>query len=285
MAVVAMRAKCCGSARASCHAGGSVILDGTRGGPGWPSIGVSGQAPGLQPGPQASGIGESPRPGGHCQREQHTQIRCERGGHLQGPQPQRAQAQAQQQRHRHIAAAAREPSAASARCTTGSPIGGAHCAKEGACAVLNPLPGAAVPPLRWAKPRPVERAVATAWAAPGRVARGGLPRYAAVHPAMRTAIAPRSPPARIDRPLPGEVVIAPSRHGSAGTHLTHRRRDRFPRGFARSARGQPALRGPHSALIGLRARSEVRARHGREHLLLVIHPARRCRWSHWMGGT
>jgi hypothetical protein len=222
------------------------ILDGTRGGPGWLVGGPMGQAPELHPGPQVSGIGEPPQPGGHCQREQHTQTRCERGSHRPGPQPQQAQAQAHHRQHRHIGTAAREPGAAPARYTTGSPIGSAHRAKDAACAVLNPLPclalpGPAVPPLRWAKPRPEERAAVTTWAAPARPARGGLPRHATVHPAMRTATAPSSAPARLDRALPCEVVIAPSRHGSAGTHLTHRRRDRFPlgRSQASTAAGVP----------------------------------------------
>ena len=126
-----------------------------------------GQAPQLQPGPQATGIGESPPPGGHCQREQHTQTRCEDSGHRPGPQPQQAQAQAHQRQHRHMGTAACEPGAAPARRTTGSPVGGAHRATDGACAVLNPLPclalpGPAVSPLRWAKLRPEERAAVTA---------------------------------------------------------------------------------------------------------------------------
>ena len=93
----------------------------------------------LQLGPQASGIGERPQPGGHCQREQHTQTWCERGGHRPGPQPQQAQPQAHKRQHRHIGTAAREPGAALAP-SAESPIGGAHRAKDGACAVLNPLP-------------------------------------------------------------------------------------------------------------------------------------------------
>jgi len=251
-----------------------------------------GQAPGLQPGLQASGGGESPRPGGHCQREQHSQTRWKRGGHRPGPQPQQAQAQAQahQRQHRHIAAAAREPGGAATRCATGSLIGSAHRAQGGACTVWNPLsclalPRPAVPSLPWAKPRPEERAAITPWAAPGPLAGGGLPRYAAVQPAVRTAIAPSSAPACIDRPRPGEVVIAPSRHGSAGTHLTHRRRDGFPWAFARSAATGLPLRGPRSGLTGLRAGAEVRARYGREHLLLVVHAAGRRRRSSRMGGA
>jgi len=169
-----------------------------------------GQAPGPQPGSQAGGIGEPIPPGSHGQREQHTRTMCERGGHRPGPQPQQAQGHAHQRQHRHVSTAAREPGAAPAPCTPGSLIGGAHRAKDGPGAVLNPLPGPGVPPLRWAKPGLEERAAATAWPAPGRLARGGLPRYAAVHPAVRTAIAPSSAPALIDRPLLGEVVIAPS---------------------------------------------------------------------------
>jgi hypothetical protein len=221
-------------------------------GPGTGACGPIGQAPELQPGPQAGGIGELPPPGGPCQREQHNQARRERGGHRDGhrpgPQPQQAQAQAHQRQHRHSGTATGEPDAAPARDTTGPPAGGAHGASDKARAILDALacptlPGPAVPPVRWAKTRPDGPAATESWAPPARPARGPLPP-AAVHPVTRTAITPSSAPARPDRARTCEALITPSRHGSAGTHLTHRRRDRFHRAYAGIDRG-----GQHPGLV------------------------------------
>jgi hypothetical protein len=206
-----------------------------------PSPGVCGpigQACDPQPGPHVGGIGELSQPGGPSQRGQHCQARCERGhhrgGHRLGPQPQQAQAQAHQRQHRHAGTATRRRDAAPARFATGSPSGGAHCARDQACPILDSLPcltlaRAGVLVARWAKLCPEELAAAAPWAGPARSARRPLPPPAAVHPATRTATAPSSAPARRDRARTCEVVIAPSRHGSGGIHLTHRSRDRFHR--------------------------------------------------------
>ena len=223
---------------------------GALAGPGTGTCGPTGQASELQPGAQASGTGESPPPSGRSQREQHTQGREERGDHRPGAQPQQAQAHAQphqpQRGHTGTATGTGEPGAPPARYPTGSPTGGAHSTRDAARALLDPLRCSTLPSpaARWATTRPEERA-AIRWAAiasvapPARSAREPLPP-AAAQPAIRTATAPSSAPARIDSPLPGEVVIAPSRHGAGGTHLTHHGRDRFPRASASVHRAQHA---------------------------------------------
>jgi hypothetical protein len=169
-----------------------------------------------QPGPQPGGRCELPQPGGQRQREQHSQARCgrdnHRGGRQLGPQPQQAQAQPHQRQHRHIGTAIGERDAA-AGYTTWWPTGCAHCDRGGAAAILAPPPclkppGPVVPAARWATMWP-EGLAAASWAAPARSARGPLPPPAAVHPVMRTAIAPSSAPARPVRARTCELVIAP----------------------------------------------------------------------------
>jgi hypothetical protein len=200
----------------------------------------TGQARDAQPGPHPGRIGELSQSGGPSQRGQHCQARCECGGHRPALQPRKAQAQAHQQ-HRHAGAATRRRDAAPARFTPGPPSGGAQFARDEARAIPGPLPcltlpGPGVPAIRWAKTRPGGLAATESQAAPSRSARGSLPPPAAVHPAARTAIAPSNAPARRDRARTCQPVIAPSRHGSSATPLTHRRRDRFPPGV----RSRPA---------------------------------------------
>jgi hypothetical protein len=202
--------------------------------------GPTGQACDAQPAPHIGRPGALSRSGGPSQCGQHCQARCEwgghhRGGHRPGPQPQQAEAQAHQRQHRHAGAATRgrDAVAVPARLTIGSPSGGAHCAGDEAPAVLGPLPClarpcAGVPAVRWAKTRPRGLAATECRAAPARLARGPLPPPTAVHPATRTAIAPSNAPARRDRARACQAVIAPSRHRSSATPLTHHRRDRFP---------------------------------------------------------
>jgi len=207
--------------------------------------GPTGQARDPQPGPHAGQIGELSPPSGPGQRRQHCQAKCERshqrGGHRPGPQPQQAQAQAHQRQHGHAGTAARRRGAAPTRPTIGSPSGGAHDANDEAPAMLGPLPcltlpGPGAPAIRWATARPPALAATECRAGPARSARGVLPPPAAVQPTMRTAIAPSNAPARRDRAPTGQSVIAPSRHGSSASPLTHRGQDRFPPGV----RSRPA---------------------------------------------
>jgi hypothetical protein len=197
--------------------------------------GPAGQAREVQPGPQATGTGELPSPGGPSQREQHCHARRERGDHPGGhrPQPQHAQAQAHPRQHGHTGTAFGEPDAAPAPDTTGRAAAGAHGTSDEARA--TPRPALPVPPARWAKLWSEGLAAACA---PARPARAPLPPPAAVHPAARTATAASSAPARSDRARTCQVVIAPSRHGSGGIPLTHPGRDRFPPGVRSRRRPQ-----------------------------------------------
>jgi len=182
----------------------------------------AGQASDLQPGQQSDGISAAPSPGGHGQLEQHCQARRDRHGHRggqwAGPQPQQAQAQAHQLQH------AQTPTA---RRTTGWPGEYAHRGMDAGRAILDrPLLGPVVAAVRWAT-RLEERAAAVCWAPAAWLARGPVPAPAVVHPMTRTVIAPSSAPARPDRARTCDVVIAPSRHRSGGSHLTQCGRDRF----------------------------------------------------------
>jgi len=222
----------------------------------------AGQASDLQPGQQSDGIRAAPSPGGHCQLAQHCHARGDRGDHRggqrPGPQPQQTQAHAHQLQHAHTGVARR---------ATGWPGEYAHRGMDAGRAIMDPLPcltllGPVVAAAWWAT-RLEGLAAAVSWAPAAWPARGPLPAHAVVYPMTRTATAPSSAPARPDRARTCEVVVAPSRHGSGGSHLTRCGRDRFHplpalHRVRREARGRRERRG--GGWVGCAASSLTRAR-------------------------